>query len=101
MPRREITSAVVMAARVIRIGVDLDFERLDRDQLGQWIRDLRKAEAAVRRLRKRLEALQAGIRPGPCRACGQPFSGRPDAVYCGTTCRVRAHRARNSTVISP
>lgn len=29
-----------------------------------------------------------------CTHCGEPFTGRADARYCGTRCRVAAHRAK-------
>ena len=62
--------------------------------LDWWIEELRNAETSVRLLRKRLEALRDGTAPRVCPGCGKPVTGRADAVYCGTTCRVRAHRAR-------
>jgi len=64
------------------------------DNLGWWIGHLREAEASIRRHRKRLEALRDGIPPRVCPGCGGPVAGRADAVYCGSACRVRAHRAR-------
>ncbi len=65
------------------------------DNLGWWIGHLREAEASIRRHRKRLEALRDGITPRVCPGCGGPVAGRADAVYCGSACRVRAHRARS------
>jgi hypothetical protein len=61
--------------------------------LAWWIAELRAGETSARLLRKRLEALRDGVTPKACPGCGEPVTGRADAVYCGTTCRVRAHRA--------
>jgi ferredoxin len=68
-----------------------DIQALDRRNLDHWIAELRKGEADVRRLRIRLEALQAEV-DRPCRLCGRPVAGRADAIYCTSECRVRAHR---------
>jgi ferredoxin len=68
-----------------------DFEHLNRKNLDYWITELRKGETSVRHLRKRLEALRDGSER-TCPACGRPVTGRPDAIYCTTNCRVRAHR---------
>ena len=37
-----------------------------------------------------------GAQPTPmvCEVCGRPGSGRPTKRYCGTTCQMRAYRAR-------
>jgi hypothetical protein len=65
------------------------------ENLGWWIGHLRAAEASIRRHRKRLEALRDGIASRACPGCGGPVAGRADAVYCGSACRVRAHRERS------
>ena len=66
----------------------------DRGDLSRAIDALRAGETAIRQLRQRMEALQAGT-TRTCPTCGTPVTGRSDAVYCTTTstCRVRAHRA--------
>jgi hypothetical protein len=86
-----MTNVVLTASMIDFPGADL--VKLDRDQLAHWIAELRRGETAVRRLRKRLQALQGGVdrdcaRPG----CDRPVAGRPDALYCSTYCRVYAHR---------
>lgn len=65
------------------------------EDLVWWIGHLREAGTSVRRFRKRLEALREGVTARVCPGCGGPVAGRADAVYCGSTCRVRAHRARS------
>lgn len=65
------------------------------ENLTAWIEHLRAAETSVRRHRKRLEALRDSATSRACPECGGPVVGRADAVYCGSTCRVRAHRARS------
>jgi hypothetical protein len=60
-----------------------------------WITHLRQAETSIRRFRSRLEALWDGDPPRLCPGCGTPITGRADAIYCGTSCRVRAHRTRS------
>jgi hypothetical protein len=65
------------------------------ENLDWWIGHLREAETSIRRCRKRLEALREGVTSRVCPECGGPVTGRADAKYCGSTCRVRAHRARS------
>ena len=60
-----------------------------------WIGHLRDAETSPRRFRKSLEALRHGDLPRLCPGCGGPVTGRADALYCGTRCRVRAYRTRS------
>jgi hypothetical protein len=62
--------------------------------LDSWIEHLREAGTSIRRHRKRLEALRDSATARVCPWCGAPVVGRADAVYCGSTCRVRAHRRR-------
>jgi hypothetical protein len=71
--------------------VERDIQRLDLKHLPHWIEGLREAETKVRHLRKRLEALQDPLAP-TCPGCGRVVSGRADARYCSTNCRVTAHR---------
>lgn len=66
------------------------------EHLDWWIVHLRQAETSVRRLRKRMEALRDGRPSRVCPGCGGPVTGRADAVYCGSGCRLRAYRARLS-----
>lgn len=73
-----------------------DIQALTRKNLPHWIAELRESEAMTRRLRKRLEALQDEIEK-PCPVCGRPVAGRSDAVYCGSSCRLRAHRTSHAT----
>ena len=68
-----------------------ELQALNRNGLDDWIADLRRGETAVRHLRKRLEALRDEVQR-ICPVCGAAVSGRPDAVYCGSKCRLRAHR---------
>jgi hypothetical protein len=65
------------------------------EKLTTWIEHLREAETSIRRHRKRLQALRDSAAARVCPGCGGPVVGRADAVYCGSTCRVRAHRARS------
>ncbi len=52
--------------------------------------DCRDAAENDRRLQRRPD------RARTCDRCGQPFTGRADARYCSTRCRVAAHRATGS-----
>jgi hypothetical protein len=81
--------ALVTRTKVFLAPKDLD--QLTRKNLDHWITELREGETSVRHLRKRLEALRDGVER-TCPACGRPVTGRPDAIYCTTECRVRAHR---------
>ncbi|WP_219413939.1 hypothetical protein [Pseudonocardia nigra] len=66
-------------------------------QLAPLIGELRKGEAAIRKLRQRLEALQSGLDRVCAREdCTRPVAGRADARYCGPDCRLRAHRSRKA-----
>jgi hypothetical protein len=70
------------------------------ENLTAWIEHLREAETSIRKHRKRqhrkrLEALRDSATARVCSGCGGPVAGRADAVYCGSTCRIRAHRARS------
>ncbi len=65
------------------------------EKLTAWIEHLREAETSIRRHRKRLEVLRDSATARVCPGCGGPVVGRADAVYCGSTCRVRAYRARS------
>lgn len=65
------------------------------------VTDLRRAVdvdelAAVEKLARRLR-LAIASDPRDCEWCGGPVVGRSDARYCGTTCRVSAHRERHAT----
>jgi DNA repair exonuclease SbcCD ATPase subunit len=68
-----------------------DIQALTRSNLDHWISELRQGETEVRQLRKRLEALRDQSARS-CPVCGRPVTGRPDAIYCEATCRIRAHR---------
>lgn len=54
----------------------------------------RERESEQREMRLRLEALQDGSLLPECEHCGSEFTGRSDARFCSTQCRVAAHRAR-------
>jgi len=70
-----------------------DFSKLDPHNFDHWIVTLRRNEAALRLLRKRLEALQAGsTRTCAYEDCGRQVTGRADKRYCNSECRVQAHR---------
>lgn len=56
--------------------------------------EARRREADQREMRLRLEALQSGEVLPECKHCGSEFTGRSDARFCSTQCRVAAHRAR-------
>ena len=74
-----------------------EIQALNRNDLDHLITELRRGETAVRHLRKRLEALLGQVQRS-CPVCGAAVSGRPDAVYCGSRCRLRAHPgAKGST----
>jgi predicted RNA-binding Zn-ribbon protein involved in translation (DUF1610 family) len=79
--------------------LDAEFSEIVRlagaENLTAWIEHLREAETSIRRHRKRLEALRDSATARVCPGCGDQVVGRADAVYCGSTCRVRAHRARS------
>jgi hypothetical protein len=94
-PVRRMTELVI--SQGIPAGfTDAELAQLAGDEnLGWWIGHLREAEASIRRHRKRLEALRDGTAPRACPGCGGPVAGRADAVYCGSACRVRAHRERS------
>jgi hypothetical protein len=72
---------------------NLDPSRLDREQLPWWIENLKEAEANIRRLRGRLEAILDGSERR-CPVCDTAVTGRADQLYCGATCRQRARRAQ-------
>ena len=64
----------------------------------------RKTERAIAGLQRSLKALEGRVarfisdRSVTCVVCGEPLKAkRPDARYCSTKCRVRAHRARKAT----
>lgn len=61
----------------------------------EWVENVRAGESAMRDLRLRIEALRDnnGVLP-ECETCGGEFTGRSDARYCSTRCRVAAHRAK-------
>jgi hypothetical protein len=65
------------------------------ENLTAWIEHLREAETSIRRHRKRLEAMRDSATSRVCPGRGGPVVGRADAVYCDSTCRVRAHWARS------
>ncbi len=94
-PVRRMTELVLSQGFPAEFWPDSELAKLaGNDNLGWWISHLREAEASIRRHRKRLEALQDGIAPRVCPGCGGLVAGRADAVYGGSPCRVRAHRAR-------
>jgi hypothetical protein len=68
--------------REIREGMDLDAA----------ITDLRKAEAATRRLRLRLQALREGQSLPMCEYCGNEIAGRKGARFCSASCRTLHNR---------
>jgi hypothetical protein len=95
-PVRRMTEIVLFQGIPAEHWPDTELAELaDDDNLDWWIGHLREAEASTRRHRKRLEALRDGALSRACPGCGGPVAGRADAVYCGSTCRVRAHRARS------
>ena len=95
-PTARMTAVVVSQGIPHAAWPDSELAKLDLSKADWWISDLRTAERTIRQLRKRLEVLQGGTaaRICPSPGCGKPVTGRADAVYCGTRCRVRAHRAR-------
>jgi hypothetical protein len=76
---------------------EAEWEKLDRSQIDGWITGLRKGEASLRGLRKRLEALRDDAPTRLCEYCRQPFAGRSDARFCSVACRVKAYRYRPGT----
>jgi hypothetical protein len=94
-PAQRIDQAVLAQGINDRCWPDADLAQLAGHQNLTWcISHLHEAETSLRRFRKRLEALRDGESPRLCPACGAPVTGRADAIYCGTRCRVRAHRTR-------
>jgi hypothetical protein len=92
---QRLDQAVLAQGIQDRYWPDADLAQFAGDQNLIWsIGHLREAEASLRRFRKRLEALRDGDPPRLCPGCGAPVTGRADAVYSGTSCRVRAHRTR-------
>ncbi len=101
----KVIGRTVVGLKGLCMGVvlleDEHYEVLDRTNLDYWIGELRSSEASVRRLRKRLEALRDEV-GRLCPVCGRPVIGRADAVYCGSNCRIRAHReARRDDELTP
>jgi hypothetical protein len=94
-PAQRLDQAVLAQGIEDRYWPDADLAQFaGHDNLIWWIAHLREAETSVRRFRSRLEALRDGDPPRRCLGCGAPVTGRADAIYCGTSCRVRAHRTR-------
>ncbi len=95
-PAQRMDQAVLAQGIQDRHWSDADLAQFAGHQnLTWWIAHLRDAETSLRRFRNRLEALRDRDPPRPCPGCGAPVTGRADAIYCGTSCRVRAHRARS------
>jgi hypothetical protein len=63
--------------------------------LTAWIEHLREAKTPSGGTGNGWKRCGIAPRPRVCPGCGGPVVGRADAVYCGSTCRVRAHRARS------
>ncbi|HEV3293119.1 MAG TPA: hypothetical protein VG123_29430 [Streptosporangiaceae bacterium] len=94
-PAQRLDQAVLAQGIEDRYWPDADLAQFAGHQnLTWWIAHLREAGTSVRRFRNRLEALRDGDPPRRCPGCGAPVTGRADAIYCGTSCRVRAHRTR-------
>jgi len=92
---QHIDQAVLAQGIEDRYWPDADLAQLAwHENLIWWIDHLREAETSIRRFRKRLETLRDGDPPRLCPGCGGPVTGRADAIYCGTRCRVRAYRTR-------
>jgi hypothetical protein len=95
-PAQRMDQAVLAQGIEDRYWPDADLARFAGHQnLTWWIGHLREAETSPRRSRTRPETLQNGDPPRPCPGCGAPVTGRADAIYCGTRCRVRAHCTRS------
>ena len=76
---------------------DIALEAMGDVKAEPWMVDeLRKGEAAVRRLRRQLEQRLAGEKPRGCARCGHPVTGRPDRKYCSDRCRQAAHQLRQA-----
>jgi hypothetical protein len=94
-PAQRLDQAVLAQGIDDRYWPDADLAQFAGHQnLTWWMAHLREAETSLRRFRNRLEALRDGDPPRRCPSCGTPVTGRADAIYCGTSCRVRAHRTR-------
>src|SRR5215212_1010954 len=89
------TQMTLIVERTIVDFPEEAYQALNPGYLDDWIGRLREGEASVRKMRKRLEALQRGTRK-ECPECGRPVVGRSDSRYCSPRCRVRAHRAKSS-----
>jgi hypothetical protein len=95
-PAQRLDQAVLAQGIEDQYWPDADLAQFAGHQnLTWWIAHLREAETSLRRFRNRLEALRDGDPPRLCPGCGAPVTGRADAIYCGTSCRVRAHRTRS------
>jgi hypothetical protein len=81
---------VVVASNVTGFP-DEDIPKLDRAKIPYWTSELRNAEASIRRLRLRLEALVSSD-TRVCPECSGAVTGRPDRIYCSGACRQRAYR---------
>jgi len=87
-----IISTIVDGLDGTRMSIDvIDYEAVDREQMPRWIDGLRQAESSLRRLRTQLEAILTDSERR-CPVCDTAVTGRADQVYCGATCRQRAHR---------
>ncbi|MGD8214051.1 hypothetical protein [Aestuariimicrobium sp. Y1814] len=96
-PAETLTRMAVQASSHLADDIDVQAAviGLEPEYVADLMHELRTGEAELRKLRQRLDALQGGEPARACPVCGKSVTGRSDAVYCSTACRVNAHRARN------
>jgi hypothetical protein len=88
------SAAALKAARERLARGESDFRATDFERAAK-----RNAAEFERRRARDNSDLQgrAARRPRPCAKCGKPFTPpRPDAKYCGNSCRQGAYRDRRS-----
>jgi hypothetical protein len=95
---REAAAAFTVAVRKVSVPALLPRREyaFTKREIASLTGDMRVIERRARENRKRLEALLNGS-ARTCPQCGAPVTGRSDAVYCRSSCRIRAHRARRAT----
>jgi len=76
----------------------VNFAALDRDSLQRWSTSLSGSIAALRDLKRHIDAemAPASAVSRTCEICGASMLGRSDKRFCGASCRQRAQRQRHS-----
>ena len=72
---------------------DMEWAILDPSDAAAYLPLYRDAVATLTRFANMLEAIAGGAEPAVCIECSSRFyPSRSDARFCGSTCRMRAHR---------